>query len=267
MRSHLRGTALKGSAAVILCALGASVATACGSANGPGDGVTASSAEALSILPGPLFRSYPWAYGQSGNSSAQTAASATDTQVFCAGPGGFARPLEDFIVDTASPYNGAWSTLPPSYIGIPYQHVTATPNATAQALKTAGPAALSAFWIDQSGDVRTEDETSGKWGTSIAIGGGYSALGKASGPAVPWAPVASTWVDSGSPAQLAFWVGQDGSVWEAVRTATWAAPMQVAPAGSAAGPIDVTAKVGTRTRTSYGSPPAASSWTPGGTRA
>jgi hypothetical protein len=92
----------------------------------------------------------------------------------------------------------------------------------------------------------TEDQANGAWGRYQAIGGPYAyALGK-SAPAVRWAPITSTWADAnGTPAQLVFWVGTDGSVWQNVRTSTWGAPRQVAPPGSAAGPIDATAKMST----------------------
>jgi hypothetical protein len=165
--------------------------------------------------------------------------------MFCAGDGGFLNPIQDFILDTASPYNGAWQRLTPSHVGSPYQHVTATPNATARQLSPAGPVSLSAFWTDAGGDVWTEDQTDGRWGTYQAIGGPLSAVGK-SVAALAWAPVASSWVDStGTPAQIVFWVGQDGSVWQNVRTSAWGAPRQLAGPGSAAGPIDATAKVAT----------------------
>jgi hypothetical protein len=95
MRSHLRVSVLQKSAALVLCAFGAIAAAACSSNAGPTEATASASSEALSIGPIPIFRSLPWAYGQSGNQSAQTAASPTDQQMFCAGGGGFQNPIQD----------------------------------------------------------------------------------------------------------------------------------------------------------------------------
>jgi hypothetical protein len=234
---------LRGIALAISC-LGASLA-ACSSAS---ESATSSSEDLI------ILRSHVWAYGQPGNSPAQTASSPNDMQFLC--PSGTGLPPSprpaDYVWDTAAPYSSTWAPLsmgtPPTAFGT---HATIVPGPVSP-LATTGPQSLSAFWVDVAGDLWTADQNGGAWGkASVLIGpqafGGNPRIGPSQRAATSF-PVASVWVNPST--QLVFWVAQDGSVWEGFRGQTWGGsvaylPTQVAPAGSAAGPIDAMAKSST----------------------
>jgi hypothetical protein len=237
---------VKGVNALSLVALGAAWLAGCPSVPPPGAG-------------------QPWSYGQSGNEAAQTATSPTDLQFICTGGSG--TVLRDFLYDTSAPSNGVWTplTVPLSSYSanqVTGTHVaaiaeaspdlpnTAIPLCTYDSCPFAGPLGLAAFWVDGSGTVWNAEQQGGTWFQPQEVGGtlqgGVEELGMPQDALRN--PVGVAALQLNATTEIAYWVGEDQSVWMNTRGASgWSgSPIEIASSGSAVGTIDAVATSATQ---------------------